>query len=106
MAVSVANRHFLFRGQRTLMYAEITLDSAYASGGEEIEASLFGFKAIDGIFPAGNTSGYVFEFTKSDFNTFLCKVYSFSNTTNTVLGAIVTGKDLSAVTIPVLIVGR
>lgn len=106
MAASVGNRHILHRGTRTLMYAEITLDSSYASGGEAVNAADFGFTSILGMFPAGNTAGYVFECTKSTYSQFLVKVYSFSNTTNTVVGEIVTGKSLSTVVIPILIVGR
>lgn len=106
MAATIANRHIIHRGKFSLMYAEVTLDSSYASGGESVAAADFGMTQILGMFPAGNTAGYVFECTRSTDISFLIKVYSFSNTTNTVVGQIVTGKDLSAVTIPLLIVGR
>lgn len=106
MAATIASRHILHRGKFTLMYAEVTMDSSYASGGEAVNAADFGFSQILGMFTAGNTAGYMFECTKSTDTQFLIKVYSFSNTTNTVVGQIVTGKDLSAVTIPLLIVGR
>lgn len=106
MAATIANQHTIFRGSRTVKYAEVTLDSAYASGGEAINAADFGFAQILGVFCGGTPAGYSTEITKSTDTQFLVKVYAFSNTTNTVVGQIVTGKDLSAVTIPVLVIGR
>jgi hypothetical protein len=105
MAVTYGNREIISRGTYTLYYVEITLDSAYASGGEDIAASDFGFKMIKGIWPS-HAEGYIVEPARTDDDSWLLKVYSFSTSTNTVGGAIVTGKDLSAVTIPCLVLGR
>ena len=106
MAVTIANNEIISRGRYTFMYSEITLDSAYASGGEAVEASDFGYTVIKGIWIADDPAGYTVEASRTDDDSWLLKVYSFSNTTNTVLGGIVTGKDLSAVTIRCLVLGR
>jgi hypothetical protein len=105
MAVTYANREIISRGTYTLYYVEITMDSAYAADGEAIAAADFGFKVIKGIWPS-HAEGHIVEPVRSSDTAWLMKVYAFSNSTNTVLGNIVTGKDLSAVTIPCLILGR
>lgn len=105
MAATVANTHILLRGSRTFIYGEITLDSSYATNGESITADLFGMKAILGIWPSG-ADGYTIDPVKSTDSTWLIKVYGASTNTNTVAGEMVSGKDLSSVTIPVLVVGR
>lgn len=105
MAVTIANREIISRGSYTLYYAEITLDSSYAASGEAVDAADFGFKIIKGIWPS-HAEGYIVEPVRSTDAAWLIKVYSFSTSTNTVGGEIVTGKNLSAVTIPVLVLGR
>lgn len=105
MAVTYANGEIVSRGKFILYYTEITLDSSYASGGESIAASDFGFAFIKGIWPA-SAEGYTVEAVRSSDTAWLMKVYAFSNSTNTVLGNIVTGKDLSDITIPCLVLGR
>ncbi len=105
MAVSYANREIVSRGRYTLYYVEITLDSAYAASGEAVAAADFGFSMIKGIWPS-HAEGYVVEPVRTDDDSWLIKVYSFSTSTNTVGAEIVTGKDLSAVTIPCLVLGR
>ena len=105
MAVTFANQHILFRASRTFLYSEITMDSSYTTSGETINASDFGLKEILAIFPAA-AKGYTVEAVKSTDAVFLMKVYSFSTNTNTVGAEMVSAKDLSAVVIPVLVVGR
>lgn len=106
MAATVANQEIVSRGTYTMKYAEITLDSAYLTDGEAIEAATFGFAVIKLIIIQDDPAGYTIESVRTDDDSWKIKVYSFSNTTNTVLGNIVSGKDLSAVTIRCLVVGR
>jgi hypothetical protein len=105
MAISIAERESLFRGRYTFMYAELTLDSSYATSGESLAAADFGFGVIKAIF-ASHAEGYTIEFVRSSDTAWLVKVYGEASTTNTIAAEMVSGKDLSAVTIPVLIVGR
>lgn len=105
MAVTYANGEIISRGKYTLYYTEITLDSSYATSGEAVNAADFGMKIIKAIFPA-HAEGYEVEPVRSTDAAWLIKVYAFSTNTNTVASEIVSGKDLSAVTIPCLIVGR
>lgn len=104
MAVSYANREIIVRGTYTLYYVEITMDSSYASGGEAIVAADFGFKTIKGIWPS-HAEGYVTEFERTNDSDWKVKFYAFSPNSNTAI-AMVTVKDLSAVTIPCLVLGR
>lgn len=105
MAVTYANTEIVSRGKYTLIYTEITMDSSYAANGEAVNAADFGFAMIKGIWPA-SAEGYTVEPVRSTDLAWLMKVYAFSNSTNTVLGNIVTGKDLSDITIPCLVLGR
>lgn len=104
MAVSYANREILFSGSWRLLYVEITLDSSYATSGESIAAADLGFKVIRAIFPAEG-GGYVVEPVRTDDDSWLLKVYGYSSSTNTAT-EMVSGKDLSSVQIPCLVVGR
>ena len=104
MAVAYANREIVSRGRYTLYYVEVTMDSAYAAGGEAIAAEDFGFKMILGIWPS-HAEGYVVEPVRTDDDSWLMKVYASGAATNTAT-EIVTGKNLSAVTIPCLVLGR
>lgn len=105
MAVSYANRETISRGTYTLYYVEITMDASYAASGEAITAQDFGFTVIRGIWPS-HAEGYTVEPVRTDDDSWLMKVYAFSTSTNTLGGEMVTGKDLSAVTIPCLVLGR
>lgn len=104
MAATFANTDIVSRGKWTLIYSEMTMDSAYAASGEAIDAATFGFKIIKGIWPS-HGEGYVVEPVRTDDDSWLMKVYAYSANSNTAI-EIVTGKDLSAVTIPLLILGR
>lgn len=105
MAVSYANREILYRGTYNLYYVEITMDSSYAASGEAIAAADFGFTVIRGIWPS-HAEGYTVEPVRTDDDSWLMKVYGESANTNTIAAEMVTGKDLSAVTIPCLVLGR
>lgn len=109
MAVSYANTEILYRGRTTQIYTEVTLDSAYASGGETVTADQFGLRTIKAIFPA-DAEGYVVEPVKSTDSTWLLKVFvSHTPDTNSATAAPLessVGRDLSAVTIPLLVFGN
>lgn len=109
MAVSYANTEILYRGRTTQIYSEITLDSSYASGGETVTADQFGLRTIKAIIPA-HAEGYVVEPVKSTDSTWLLKVYvSHTPDTNSATAAPLqssTARDLSTVTVPVLVFGN
>lgn len=109
MAVTITNREIISRGSYTLYYADITLDSSYASGGESVNAADFGFKIIKGIWPS-HAEGFLVEPVRSSDTAWLLKVYTaLTPDTNSALstpGESSTGRDLSTVTIPCLILGR
>lgn len=88
-------------------YAEVTLDSAYSTGGETINATDFGFKFFKAIFVAHNEDGYIIQFIQStDKTTALVKVWIGANaTTSASVNVEVNTRDLSAVVIPVLVRG-
>lgn len=104
MAVSYANREILTRGTWTLYYVEITLDSAYLTGGEAIAAADFGFSVIKGIWPS-HAEGFHVEPVRTDDDSWLMKLYSNSASTNTAI-EISSGVDRSGIMIPCLILGR
>lgn len=104
MAVTYANREFMFRGTWNLLYVEITFDSAYAASGEPIAAADFGMTVIKGVIPF-HGGGYVIEPVRSSDTAWLLKMYAYSSNSNTAT-QLVTGKDLSAITVPCFIVGR
>lgn len=109
MAVSYANTDIIFRGGRTFIYSEVTLDSSYAASGETITADQFGLRTIKAIWPS-HAKGYIVEPVKSTDSTWLLKVYvSHTPDTNSATAAPLqssTARDLSAVVIPLLIVGN
>ena len=105
MAVSYANQEYMYRGAWNLLYTEITLDSSYLTGGEAVAAADFGFTVIKAIFPS-HAEAYTVEMVRSSDTAWLIKVYGETATTNTIAAEMVSGKNLSAVTIPCLIVGR
>jgi hypothetical protein len=108
MPASYANTEILYRGRFTQIYTEITLDSSYAANGESITADQLGLRTIKAIWPS-HAEGYIVEPVKSTDSTWLLKVWvSSTPSTNSATAApqqSSTGRDLSAVTIPLLVVG-
>jgi len=109
MAATYANTEYIFRGSRTFVYTEVTLDSSYAAGGESIAANQIGLGTIKAIWPS-HAEGYIIEPVKSTDTTWLLKVY-VANTPDTNSATATplqssTGRDLSAVVIPLLVVGN
>lgn len=103
MAITIANQEIVWRGARTIRYAELTMDSSYLTGGESINAADFGLSVILGVFPS-HAEGYVIEMVRSSDTAWLVKFYAYSSNSNTTI-EMVSAKNLSAVTIPVLVVG-
>jgi len=109
MPASYANTEILYRGRFTQVYTEITLDSSYAAGGEEITADQLGLRTIKAIWPS-HAEGYIIEPVKSTDTTWLLKVYvantpDTNSATATPLQSSV-GRDLSTVVVPILVFGN
>lgn len=111
MAATVANSELLARGKYTLYYCEVTLDSAYAASGESVNfKTTLGLGHVQAVFVSDAEGYHVEPNASTPSSTWLFKVF-VSNTpdtnsaTATPLEASV-GRDLSAVTIPCLVVGR
>lgn len=109
MAATAANTEYVARGTWNLVYTEITLDATYASGGESISADLFGMKVIKAIWPA-SADGYICDPVRSSDTTWLMRMYvAGTPDTNSALATPLqssVGRDLSAVVIPCLVLGR
>jgi hypothetical protein len=105
MAATFANTDIISRGKWNLVYTEMTLDSSYATSGEAIAAAEFGMKVIKGIWASG-ADGYTIDPVRSSDTAWLLKVFGETATTNTVAAEMVSGKDLSSVVIPLLVLGR
>ena len=104
MAVSYANREILISQNWRFEYVDITLDSSYATSGEPINAADFGFTVIKGVIPF-HCGGYVIEPVRSSDTAWLLKVYAYSSNSNTAV-ELVSAKNLSAITVPAIIIGR
>lgn len=109
MAATVANVENLGMagpGGRWL-YGEITLDSAYAVGGESVSAALFGLSFIKSVFIGSCNDGYIPDITvPAGGATMSVKVWVFGNASVSVAQPIESSiKDLSAVVLPVLVRG-
>ena len=104
MAVTYANGQIINRASWTEYYVEITLDSAYATGGETLNASDFGMTVIQSITPQ-SAEGFVVEPARSSDSVWTLKLYAWSNTTNTAI-EMASGVDRSGITIPVVVRGR
>lgn len=111
MAMTVSNQVLLASGPKRVLYAQITMDASYLSGGEVIAASAFGLQAIDDIIVSGGGQlGFVVTFTASSL-----KFTAFANGTATAtstqvadtapLSQVQTAVDLSAVKFGVIVVG-
>ena len=94
------------------LYADITLDSAYAVAGETITAATFGLTSFKAVWIAENEDGYILQGTLSTStggktnDTYTIKVYVTGNATTSAATPVESSiRDLSAVVIPVLIRG-
>ena len=110
MAATVANvEHNVLGGGPggRWAYAEVTLDSAYATGGEGVTAASLGFAFFKAVFVAHNEDGYIIQASLDSAKTTVTfKVWIGSAaTTSASVNMEVNTRDLSAVVIPVLIRG-
>lgn len=109
MAATAANTEYLGIGGPggKWLYSEITLDSAYAVGGETITAATFGLQFFKAVFVADNEDGFMYDLSLNAAKTILTiKVWVFGSA-STSAAQPYEGKiqDLSAVVLPVLIRG-
>lgn len=109
MALTYANTKTIYRGPRSIVYTEATFDSAYAAGGETINATDIGLVTIDALIPT-NTSGYNFTYSKTNDASGKIAVYASSTPdTNSALAAPLdsqVGRDYSAITVTCIVFGR
>lgn len=111
MAATVANVEYGVMGGGPggkWVYGEITLDSAYASGGENVLASSFGLAIVKAVFVSGTVGGENINVTiTAGGGSVNVRVYSTGSTTTSI--SVITdraiGADLSAIVIPVLVRG-
>ena len=107
MAITVASVTNVFDGPKRIRFAQITLDSSYATGGETIAAGDLGLQKIDAVFMSGGDDGYVTQWDETNLK-FLAYANATSTTTNPVqaLSEVASGQDLSAVVFWALVVGN
>lgn len=72
MAVAVSNITRSIQGNRRVVYADVTFDSSYPTGGESLTAANLGLSSKIDFLTAQSTGGYTFEFIHS---TSLLKVF-------------------------------
>lgn len=110
MAATVANTEYNVIGAGPggkWVYSEITLDSAYAVGGETVSAAAFGLARFKAIFVAFNEDGYIIKVALNTAkDTATITVYVTGNATTSAATAVESSvRDLGSVVIPVLIRG-
>ena len=109
MAVTYANTTILYRGPYTLIYTEVTLDTSYPADGESIVPADVGLREFAMILPA-SSEGFTVEAVRSSPTAGLIKVFaSLTPDTNSATSVPLessVGRDLSALTVDLLIVGR
>lgn len=108
MPLTWTNVEKIYRGPRTLVYADCQLDSTYVVGGYAVVPGDVGLAQVDIMLvdPSGpNRVVYV----KNNNTSGLIKVFAATQTaTNSILATMVDSgvRDYSNITVPVLIVGR
>lgn len=104
MAATVANVTTLASGPKRVKYAEVTLDSSYAAGGEVITANDLGLQSIDWCFAGGN-DGWNVQWDSTNL-----KFLAYGGTTATATTVVAapqapSAADLSGVVFGVIVVG-
>lgn len=61
MALTIANREFLGAGNRRAVVLNVTFDSSYATGGEDLTPASLGMKKVDSC-TATPQGGLIFEY--------------------------------------------
>ncbi len=78
MAITWANVKTIYRGPISIVYAEATLDSGYAAGGEVITATDIGLQTIKAMIPTA-TAGYDATYSKTNDASGKLAVYASTN---------------------------
>lgn len=109
MAITWANVTRMYRGPFSLVYAEATLDSSYAAGGETVTATDIGLTTIKALIPTA-TSGYDATYSKTNDASGKLAVYaSLTPDTNSATSVPLdssVGRDFSTLTISCLVIGN
>lgn len=110
MAATVANTEYGVMGGGPggkWLYTEVTLDSAYAVGGEAVTAAALGLSQIKAVFIADNEDGYSLQATIAAGGASVTfKVWVFGNSSQSAATPFDSSvRDLSAVVIKCLIRG-
>ena len=102
MAISVSTVATVPTNDHQLVFAEVTLDSSYPTGGEAVVPSDFGLQGIETVFVGSiNAAKYHVGYTSAGR---LIKVY-IEDGTSGIEAEVADTTDLSAITVPVLVVG-
>ena len=109
MAVTYANTTIMYRGSFTLLYTRCTLDDSYPLSGEDLVPADVGLREFAMIIP-GSAEGFLPEVVVSSPTAALLQIFvSSTPDTNSATAAPIessVARDLSAVTVDLLIVGR
>ncbi len=110
MALTWANQHVIYRGPRTLVYAEATFDSSYNAGGETVNAGdITGLSSIIGMAVLQN-GGYDATYTRTNDTSGKLQIFaSLTPDTNSAVSApleAAAARDYSTTAISCLFVGR
>ncbi len=90
--------------KQRISVSNITMDSSYPTGGEEITANQLGLTRITSVIPAASTTGYVPAWDQA--NSKLEAFYGdYSASVDGVLAEVASTTDLSAVTFTVIAFG-
>ncbi len=110
MALTWANQHVIYRGPRTLVYAEATFDNSYDAGGETVHGGdISGLTSIIGM-TAMQSGGYDSTYTRTNDTSGKIQIFASltpdTNSATSVPLESAAARDFSTTTISYLIVGR
>lgn len=109
MAAAVSGLTTVFQGAVTIKFGTVTLDNSYASGGEAVAASDFGFYNLLAVFPAG-APGVSLNIDSTGLKVLAYGTNTTTQTTTTLttvgLTQIPSATDLSTLAFKVLVVGN
>jgi len=104
LAASVAIKNRIKFGNAYAVIADVTFDSSYATGGEEVKPAQLGLRNVF-LVQAGNSGGYAFEY---DYTNTKLKAYYGDNdsASDGPLVEVPNATNLSAVTARIVAYGR
>lgn len=109
MAITVTNKTIIASGPKRVVYATITLDSSYNTGGEAVAAADLGLSIVDDVFCSLTSTGYAVDYVGGTTLTF--KAYGTGTASGTAsvsvaqFGQVGQGIDLSAESFGIIAVG-